>query len=63
MAKYNVTFYPVEPAIREEIRAKSYEAIWKHWVERTGAGGKEAFNEISKVIIAAGYDVPGYTPY
>jgi TRAP-type C4-dicarboxylate transport system substrate-binding protein len=63
MIKENVKFHPVPPAFREEITAKSYEWMWKGWIERSGPGAEEAFNEVAKVIIAAGYDVPGYTPF
>lgn len=63
IAKENVYFHPVERSFRKEIRAKSYEWIWSYWIERAGDVGPDAFNELAKVIIAKGYDVPGYTPY
>lgn len=47
---------------REEVRNKSYEAIWKPWIEGAGPSGTEAFNEVAKLLIEKGYTVPGYTP-
>ena len=61
MARDYVQFRPVAKDFREEIVAGSYEAIWKPWIDRAGPEGAEAFNEVAKVIIAKGYEVPGYT--
>jgi TRAP-type transport system periplasmic protein len=58
----NIKAYGVSKAFFKEIRDKSYEAIWKPWIERSGSEGAAAFNEIAKLIIKLGYDVPGYTP-
>ncbi len=52
-----------ERSFRQEIRAESYEWIWSYWIERAGDVGHDVFNELAKVIITKGYDVPGYTPY
>ena len=61
MARDYVQFRPVAKDFREEIVAASYEGIWKPWIDRAGPEGAEAFNEVAKVIIAKGYEVPGYT--
>jgi len=61
LANDNVTFRPVPPDFRQEIVERSYEGIWKPWIDRAGPEGAEAFNEIAKIIIAKGYEVPGYT--
>lgn len=63
MINYNVQFHPLESSFREEIRAKSYEWLWKPWIDRAGPQGEEAFNELATILVAKGYDVPGYTPY
>ena len=63
LANDNVTFRPVPPAFRQEIVERSYEAIWKPWIDRAGPQGADAFNELAKIIIAKGYEVPGYTPH
>ena len=63
MIKYGVKFHPLESSFREAIRAKSYEGLWKPWIDRAGPQGEEAFNEVAKIINAKGYDVPGYTPH
>lgn len=60
---HNIKVQNISPEFREEIRAQAYEAIWKPWIDRSGAEGAEAFNEVAKLIIAEGYTVPGYTPY
>ena len=64
-AMYNtgVTLKAVPKPFIEEMRERSYEAVWKPWVDRSGPAGAEAFNEVAKAIIAAGYTVPGYTPH
>lgn len=56
----NVRAHGVSKKFFEEIRAKSYEAIWKHWIDRSGEEGAAAFNEVAKMIVDLGYDVPGY---
>jgi TRAP-type C4-dicarboxylate transport system substrate-binding protein len=61
LIKHTVTFKPVPPDFRQEIVEASYEAIWKPWLDRAGPEGAEAFNEVAKIIIAKGYEVPGYT--
>lgn len=57
----NIRAYGVSKKFFEEIRAKSYEAIWKPWIERSGPEGAQAFNEVAKLLIEMGHDVPGYT--
>ena len=52
--------HPVPITFWNEIRDRSYEAIWKPWIERMGPQGEEAFNNIAKIIIERGYTVPGY---
>lgn len=52
--------HPVPMKFWSEIRDKSYEGIWKPWIERMGPQGEEAFNNIAKIIIEKGYTVPGY---
>ncbi len=58
----NIKAHGVSKEFFEEIREKSYEAIWKPWLDRSGEEGAKAFNEVAKLIIEMGYDVPGYTP-
>jgi len=61
LANDNVQFRPVPPDFRQEMVESSYEWIWKPWIDRAGPEGAEAFNEVAKIIIAKGYEVPGYT--
>ncbi len=56
----NIKAYGMSKKFFSEIRAKSYEGIWKHWIERSGEEGAAAFNEVAKMIVELGYDVPGY---
>jgi TRAP-type C4-dicarboxylate transport system substrate-binding protein len=58
----NIHAHGVPKDFWKEVRTKSYEAIWKPWIERSGPGGAAAFDEVAKVLINLGYDVPGYTP-
>lgn len=60
--KDNIKAHGISKAFFKEVREKSYEAIWKPWIERSGEEGAAAFNEVAKLIIDLGYDVPGYTP-
>lgn len=46
----------------EQLRSQAYEKIWKPDIERAGAEGRAIFDEMVKIIKAAGYSVPGYTP-
>jgi len=54
---------PIPTALRQEILNKAYDNIWKPWIERAGPEGADAFNQVAKVLIASGREVPGYTPY
>ncbi len=58
----NIKAHGVSKKFFNEIRSKSYEAIWKPWIERSGPEGEKAFDEVATLIIELGYDVPGYTP-
>ncbi|MEA3508634.1 MAG: TRAP transporter substrate-binding protein DctP [Synergistota bacterium] len=57
----NIKAHGVSKKFFNEIRGKSYEAIWKPWIERSGPEGEKAFDEVANLIIELGYDVPGYT--
>ncbi len=59
---YDLEVKPPPDSFVEEVRAGSYEGIWKHWIDRT-PGGADIFNEVAKAVIASGYTLPGYTPY
>ncbi len=66
VVEYGVTIKACSPSFIEQVRAKSWEGIWKPWIERSGgmeSSAATAFNDIAKVLIAAGYTVPGYTPH
>jgi TRAP-type C4-dicarboxylate transport system substrate-binding protein len=56
----NLKAYGMSKKFFSEIRDKSYEAIWKKWIDRSGEDGADAFNEVAKMIVDLGYDVPGY---
>ena len=56
----NIKAYGMSKKFFGEIRDKSYEAIWKNWIDRSGEEGAAAFNEVAKMIVDLGYDVPGY---
>jgi len=57
-----ITARSISSTFREEIRAASYEGIWKPWIDRAGQQGAEAFGEVAKLLIDMGYEVPGYNP-
>lgn len=59
--KDNIKAHGVSKKFYKEVRAKSYDGIWKKWIDRSGPEGAAAFDEIAKMIIDLGYDVPGYT--
>jgi len=59
----NIKAHAVPPAFREEITSKAYEGIWKPWMDRVGPEGADAFNEVAKILIDKGFEVPGYTPH
>jgi hypothetical protein len=59
----NVKVHMLPPEFREQVRNRAYEEIWKPWMERGGPATEESFNEVAKLLIAKGYEVPGYTPY
>lgn len=58
----NIKASGVSKVFFKEIRDKSYEAIWKPWIKRSGPEGAAAFNEIAKLIVKLGHDIPGYVP-
>jgi len=60
--KDNVKAHGISKEFFNAVREKSYEAIWKPWIERSGPEGAAAFDEVAKLIIELGYEVPGYTP-
>lgn len=47
---------------REELRAGAFERTWKPILDDAGPEGWEMFDMIAKILIAEGYEVPGYTP-
>lgn len=60
--KDNIKAHGISKAFFDDVRKKSYDAIWKPWIERSGSEGAAAFDEVARLIIDLGYDVPGYTP-
>ncbi|SMC39013.1 TRAP-type C4-dicarboxylate transport system, substrate-binding protein [Desulfocicer vacuolatum DSM 3385] len=60
--KDNIKAHGISKGFFKEVREKSYEAIWKPWIKRSGPEGAAAFDEVAKLIIDLGYDVPGYKP-
>ena len=63
MVEANIKIQMMPPDFREQVRSRAYEGIWKPWMERGGPATEESFNELAKLLIAKGHDVPGYTPY
>lgn len=59
--KFGLNVKPISKDLRREIVNRSYEGIWKPWIERCGEGGQEVFDEVSKILIDEGFNVPAPT--
>lgn len=57
-----ITVGPFPNAWREQLRAQAFEKIGKPEIDKAGPKGWEIFDKMAKIIISAGYTVPGYTP-
>ena len=58
--KFGLKVHPMPKGLRKEIVDKSYEAIWKPWIERCGEGGEEVFEGVADILRSEGFEIPIY---
>ena len=58
--KFRLGVYTMPAELRKEIVKKSYEGIWKPWINRCGEGGEKVFEGVADILIDEGFEVPTY---
>lgn len=59
-SKFELSVRPMSQKLRQELVDKSYEGIWKPWIERCGEGGQETFEAVADILRSEGFKVPTY---
>jgi len=59
-SEYGLNVRPMSSKLRQEIVDRSFEGIWKPWIERCGEGGQETFDAITNILRDEGFKVPTY---
>ncbi|MFC1912026.1 TRAP transporter substrate-binding protein [Chloroflexota bacterium] len=58
VTEYGLEIRPMPQDFRAEIMELSVDGVWKPWAERTGEGGMEILESITKILEDAGYEMP-----